>query len=205
MFLYFNKSVLQGKSMVRACLNYTLEKEVFEGSTLNLGAGGKDYYPNLVYKGTYQIFDNKTHDKKIDFECDTLPYKDEEFDNVMLFNVLEHIYNYRHLLSETHRISKTLYGFVPFLMWFHPDPNDYFRYTHQALEKLLTEAGYTDIKIKTLAIGPFTSGFQMIHTTMPRFIRPLFFSLCYGMDSIFKVLGKDYERYALGYYFVCKK
>ena len=81
-----------------------------------------------VIKDNYYIVDLE---KNID-----LP--DNSFDTVILFNVLEHIKNYKNLLSEINRILKKdgkLELFVPFMHRYHEDPKDIFRPTHFYLDK----------------------------------------------------------------------
>ena len=39
---------------------------------------------------------------------------------------------------------------VPFLIAFHPSPNDYWRYTEETLTKICEQAGFRDIEIKVV-------------------------------------------------------
>jgi hypothetical protein len=122
-----------------------------------------------------------------------------------LFNVLEHLFNYTNILKEIKRIKKAdgvFIGYVPFLHWYHADPHDYFRYTHQSLERILSEAGFRDVVIEKIYRGPYTTAFQMIHPTLPRVTRPLFFAGAYFFDFLFRRIRREAaERYVLGYYF----
>lgn len=206
-FIFLLKETWQGKSAIRSFLNLRLRSELLTGKILDLGSGGSDRYSETIPQAEgaeYQLFDLKKG-QKVDFESDRLPYEDKSLDTVLLFNVLEHIYNHRHLLEEIRRIKTkegTFIGFVPFLMWYHPDHHDYYRYTHEALLCTLTDTGYVDIKIETIYFGPYITAFQMIHTTLPRVLRPIFFTFFYGIDVIFrKIRPGGAERYALGYYF----
>lgn len=209
-FLFLTKEILKGNSLLRATLNFRLRKEFLQGKILDLGSGGSDRYSTSIPRGdssTYEMFDVK-QGVVVDFEKDALPYGDSVYDTVLLFNVLEHLFNYSNLLKEIRRIKKTngvFVGYVPFLHWYHADPHDYFRYTHEALERILGDAGFKDIVIEKIYRGPYTTAFQIIHPTLPRFIRPLLFAPAYLFDVIFRAIRqKGAERYVLGYYFKSK-
>jgi SAM-dependent methyltransferase len=209
-YLFLVKEIARGKSAIRATLNARLKDEFLEGRVLDLGSGGADLYSNFIPRekeSTYELIDIQ-RGAKIDFETDALPYESGVFDTVLFLNVMEHLFNYTNMLTEIKRIKTgggVLVGYVPFLMWYHPDPRDYFRYTHEALEKILSNCGYTDIVIEKIYRGPYTAAFQMIHPTVPKIIRPLIFSVTYLLDIIFRKLrAKGAERYVLGYYFKAK-
>lgn len=206
-FLFLIKETWRGESITRAFLNYRLLHEKLHGKIFDLGSGGGDRYSDRIPRtedSEYILFDQKKGEV-IDFECDQFLITDREFDTVLLLNVLEHIYNYSHLLKEIRRIKKDegiLIGFVPFLMIYHADPRDFFRYTDEALLKILSDTGYHDVVIEAVYRGPYTAGFQIIHSTIPRIIRPIFFAVAYTIDIFFRILRpKGAEKYALGYFF----
>jgi hypothetical protein len=99
-----------------------------------------------------------------------------------------------------------LIGFVPFLMWYHPDHHDFFRYTDEALEIILKKAGASNCRIEPIAHGPFTAALQMFGQLLPGIITTLLFALVYPLDSLYvklKPIAKG--RYALGYYFLIRQ
>ena len=210
-FLFLLKEVASRKSLLRATLNYRLKEEFLEGRILDLGSGGDDRYSTFIPRSkdsVYELFDVKKGEVQVDFESDRLPYETGTYDTILLLNVLEHIFNYSHLLTEVKRIKKSdgvLVGYVPFLHWYHADPHDYFRYTHESLEKILKNAGYTEVTIEKIYRGPYTTAFQMIHPTLPVFLRPFIFAPLYACDVLFKKLRpKGAKRYVFGYYFRAK-
>ncbi|MCB0280700.1 MAG: methyltransferase domain-containing protein [Calditrichaeota bacterium] len=210
MFWFVIRELWKSKSVTRSFLNYRLSLEKIEGYTIDLGAGKKDLYSTLIPQatGTELVSFDFKQGNQVDFETDKLPADENTYDTVLLLNVLEHIFNHAHLLKEIGRIKKPtgrLIGFVPFLMWYHPDPHDYFRYTFEALEKLHHQAGYQKITIESIHYGPFVASLQMIHTCLPRWARVIIFVAAYGLDSLFRILRpKAVTRYALGYYFVAE-
>ena len=163
LYLSFKKN----HSPIRLIHNYFLMKKKIQGKTIDLGAGegsNTSYYEYLDCKEAKiersDFF--KSSDVKIDLE-NNLDFEDQCCDNVILFNTLEHIENYKNLLSEIKRILKTngkLEIFVPFLVVYHPDPKDFFRPTHFYLEKLLTAENFA---IETNLIGAVS----YTHLTLP--------------------------------------
>lgn len=207
-FFFISRHLLSGKTLVRTVLDYRLQSETLQGKVLDLGSGGSDQYTKFIPRDdSVEIvhIDQKRGDVT-DFEKDRLPVEDGAIDTILFLNVLEHIYNHRHILNEIRRIKKDegrLIGFVPFLKWYHADPHDYFRYTHETLEKLLQEAGYTHITVVPLYLGPYSTAFDMILPTLPKFIRPILYVPCYLIDMLFRrVRRNSARRYALGYYFI---
>jgi SAM-dependent methyltransferase len=146
---------------------------------------------------------------KINFEIDPLPYEDNSIDTVIMFNILEHIFNHQFLVNQANRVLKPesdLIGFVPFLVNYHPDPHDYFRYTKEALNLILNKAGFKKIEIKEVGIGPFMVNYNNILLSLPIFLRVVLFPAYYLLDIVFvKIRPQVGHRYPLGYIFKAVK
>jgi SAM-dependent methyltransferase len=205
------RDIWRGKSVTRAYLNWYLRSYTLRGKTIDVGGGGgKNYLRHMSRTPDVEFltFDMKVG-HKIDFETDALPAINGSYDTVLLLNVLEHIFNHQHLLSEVVRITAPkgqLIGFVPFLMWYHPDHHDYFRYTHEALARLLAEAGAAAPEIHPIAKGPFVAAAQMFLLIVPRVLRVPVFTVFFLFDVIYLFFRKTHgEKYALGYLFIVKK
>ncbi len=203
------REIWQGKSVARAYMNAYLCEVRFEGTILDIG-GGRDtkylsFHPDVL---RVETLDAKAG-HEVDFEKDRLPFADASYDSVLLFNVLEHVFNYRHLIAETKRALRaggTLHGFVPFLIKYHPDPHDYFRYTKETLLRLLREEGYADIKVTEVGGGPFIAAAHQIVQVFPRILRiPIFFYLLVLDKALCYIRPKNHEFFPLGYYFRGKK
>lgn len=133
------------------------------GKLIDLGCGKAplyEAYKDLVESAICVDWPNASHGKDyLDFECDLtqeLPFQDQEFDTIILSDVLEHIPEPEKLLQEMYRIlrneGKALIN-VPFFYWLHETPYDYYRYTEFGLRYLAESAGF---KVVTLtAMGGF--------------------------------------------------
>jgi len=210
-FLNITKGLLEGKSITRILLNDRLKSETLIGNTIDIGGGRNADYISFMPKAedvNFLSFDIK-NGAEIDFEKDSLPSKNGAYDTVLFLNVMEHIFNYQHIANEVTRIVKPggqLLGFVPFLMWYHPDHSDFFRYTHEALEKIFNTAGATSCKIEVVGAGPFLAAAQMVIQSFPKILRPVVFGFIYTFEKLYQLgKGKNAREYALGYYFKVEK
>jgi SAM-dependent methyltransferase len=84
-------------------------------------------------------------------ENGTLKLANEKVDVVLSTQVLEHIYDFDFYLKESHRVLKedaylllSTHGH-----WqFHPDPNDYWRWTSQGLKEVIKRNGFEIISFE---------------------------------------------------------
>ena len=207
---YLTREIAEGKSITRAFLNLRLSQEILTGDTIDIGGGKNSDYISFMKRDdvVFKSFDIKAGETT-DFEKDVLPCPDDAYDTVLFLNVMEHIFNYQHIANEVVRITKKegqLIGFVPFLMWYHPDHSDFFRYTHESLHKIFLKAGAQTIHVEPVALGPFMASCHMILLSFPRFVRVPIFILFYLFDKIFLYFRPDHgDRFALGYYFLVRK
>ena len=102
--------------------------------------------------------------KSINFE-NYFYLSSECYDFALCMNTLEHIFNHQQFInnvSKSLRAGGILEGVVPFLYHYHADPDDYFRYTHTGLEKILVKAGFENIKLTKIGPGGFTVSANML-------------------------------------------
>ena len=202
-FTFLVKEIWKGESVTRAFLNLRLSRETLVGKVMDIGGGKNANYISFMKRAKdidFVSFDVKTG-IQVDFEKDPLPLLTDSCDTVLFLNVMEHIFNYQHIANEVVRITKPggqLIGFVPFLMWYHADHRDFFRYTHEALEIIFTKAGAKDIKIESVSFGPFIAAAQMFLAWVPRVLRVPVFIIFYAVDCLFIRIKPDFVgRYAL--------
>lgn len=213
MFFRIWKSILKGKTFNRSVMNIALsEYSLEEGIVLDIGGGKNPSYFNFI-KGSDETnvinFDKQYSEKGIDFEKDSLPYNDNSVDQVLMFNILEHVYNHKFIVSESFRVlkkDKTLIGFVPFLINYHADPNDYFRYTHEALDRIFKDAGFSEVFVKPLGYGPFSINFNNFAGFMPTVFNAFVWPFYFGLDKVLLFFKPQFkERFPVGYLFILKK
>src|SRR3989344_6291891 len=208
MFLTLLREVSKGKSMLRAYTNYAVSGIEVKGKTADIG-GGKDpsylRFLNTTHATITSIDFKVEENKTIDLEKDSLPFASDSVDSVLMFNILEHIYNHLFLAQEARRILKPgggVLGFVPFLIQYHPDPHDYFRYTKEALGKIFKEAGFKVETIEEVGAGPFSVNFNNLMFAFPIFARVMLFPLYYVADLLaLKWKPRLKERYPSGFKF----
>jgi SAM-dependent methyltransferase len=113
----------------------SLIKKHKDGLILDCGAGKRDFnYPNVV---NFEIVAYPSTD--ILGVGEKLPFKDETFDAVFSFAVLEHVSDPFACAKEIARVLKkggTLYCVVPFLQPVHGYPNHFYNMTSQGLHNL---------------------------------------------------------------------
>ncbi|MGB4076507.1 MAG: methyltransferase domain-containing protein [Minisyncoccia bacterium] len=200
--------LLSGQSMARIAMNQALAGTKLSGITIDVGGGrSPDYLPYLDTSALTSLEPVDGRLSGIDFEKDPLPYKSGSIDTVLLCNTLEHVYNHAFLIGECARILKkagTLVGFVPFFVGYHPDPEDYFRYTRAALIRLLGER-FGEVMITEAGGGPFLANFNTLCLSLPRILRPLAY-LCYALlDAVFLFFRPQARvRTPLGYAFTAR-
>ena len=138
---------------------------------------------------------------QIDFEK-PFDIEDARYDEILAFNVLEHIYNYDRFVNECYRIAKPGARFhmvVPFIWKFHEDPYDFHRYTHQALEKTLVNNGWEVIDISPTLDGQFSVVCALFESYLPRFLKRYAQTLAMSIDAVINKVGKRGVLYPLDY------
>lgn len=165
------------------------ETKVFHGSVLDVGCGF------MPYRGLIESVPEVTGYTGMDLEQPTyygdvepdlkwngmtIPTADASFDCAMATEFLEHYAEPEKILAEILRVLKpggVFFATVPFVWNLHEIPYDEYRYTPYALERLLSAAGFSDVRIKALG-GWNASLAQMIglwvgFSPLNRFARPL--------------------------------
>ncbi len=208
--LIFIKEIRNGKSLLRIMMNLKLWGRVLDGNVLDIGGGSNPSYLRFFQKGRNLEFIGidlvgPEGGLRIDVEKDKLPYADASIDKILLFNILEHIYNYQHLLAECHRVLKKngwVWGFVPFLVGVHPDPHDYFRYTKESLEIIFKEAGFPDTHTEEVGWGPFAVNYNNLMNYLPIVFRVVLLPPYYLLDYlVLKLKPSLRQKFPLGYFF----
>lgn len=133
----------------RAVIEYLVQ--YVNGKTLDFGAGSAKYRALITpYASEYTTFD-MFKGEHIDIVGDALnpPFLDHTFDTVVSTQVLEHVEKPWVVVHQIGRILKP--GGVciitaPFLVPYHADPHDFFRYTIPGMESLFKNEGFTIVE-----------------------------------------------------------
>ena len=210
------KECWRGKSIYRSLHNlYLGELPSFNGRGIDFGAknGTGSYYrfiditnAEMTYTDFYSQNTEKV--KSIDFEND-FDLSDMEYDFALCMNTLEHVFNHQSFMNNIAKCLKDggmIEGVVPFLLPYHADPDDYFRYTHSALLKILSEAGFNNISITKIGIGGFTVSANLISRLLKfKILVFILWIISIGLDVILNKIWKTNQNTYLGLAFSAKK
>lgn len=216
------KQIVRGKSLIRAMFNNKVRNIYIGGTVIDMGSGNKrpSYHNYIKFDSNSRIFTVNVikynmPDVIADLEC-SFPFKDECADTIIAFNIMEHIYDFSNFTRECYRILRyngMLYIFVPFLVRYHPDPEDYFRFTSQALSKILKNSGFEIEYIEVVGRGPFTAACSQIDglfsvNILARMAFAIIAIVATVGDAILGLIStpeKQLRSYPLGYIAVCRK
>lgn len=207
------KLIMINKSPIRIFHNYFLKNITIKDKTIDLGCGHHSSYLNFLKKDNVEMFyaDKEIKKKKNYFIVDLereIDLPDNTFDTVILFNVLEHVKNYKDLIKQINKKLKKggkLELFVPFMHRYHEDPKDIFRPTHFYLYQLLSEADFT-IKTHLIGVGPFSVISEIILKYFKfRVLKIIFLIFFLLIDSLMRFFSKDYNTYYNGIHCSCTK
>ncbi len=169
---------------LRKIFEKVLENDLNEnGEVLDYGCGNKPY--SILFSKYFtkyigaDIQGNESADIIINPDG-TLPSPDNSFSCVFSSQVLEHVQNYSLYLNESYRVIKnngklvlSTHGF-----WkYHPDPNDYWRWTWAGLKKIIEESGFVIEKMYSVQSLPSISIQLWQDSTLhkiPIFLRKLY-------------------------------
>lgn len=172
------------------------------GKLLDLGCGKIPlYFVYREYADEYICVDweNTFHkNEHLDYECDItkpLPFGGDEFDTIILSDVLEHIPEPDQLWREMARIltpGGKLIMNVPFLYMLHEKPHDYYRFTEFALRRFADGSGLT-----VLEILPIGGSLEVLTDIFAKNVQPLPL-IGEGIAIIVQALSTSFARTSLG-------
>ena len=217
-YLKFFKLILQNNSLLRTlqileCLNIALYGISLEFGTTNIK---NKTFSNFVKGKSKFHYTNRENNKKMNIFYSDLTKKlkipTKKYNNILLFNVLEHLPEYKFAFLEIYKILKkkgSLIGSTPFIYQIHAAPKDYFRFSKQFFELNLKKYKFKKVKVKSLGFGPFTASYSLLFPYLKYL--PFFSQLClllaYILDSMIQIFVKTdlKEIFPVGYFFIAKK
>ena len=155
------------RSLWRTLLYKNLAKVSLSGAVIDLGGSRKSAYVKN-FKGEFKLTvanldEDETRDILLNLE-EPFAIPNAQYDHVLCINVLEHIFHYQNVITETRRILKpggqAIFA-VPFLIQIHPSPHDHWRFTKETLQRLFVEAGYSDVEVEAIGTGVFGASAQL--------------------------------------------
>lgn len=214
-FVHLLSWILKGKTLSRAILNEkVLSEDSLNGIVIDLGGGGNSTYKKIL-KTDHPIInmdmDESSNPTVVGNLEEKFPFENNYANNIILFNALEHVYNYQHVSDEIYRVIKEkgkVLIYTPFLIPYHVFQtetffiDDYFRYTQSAYEKIFYKSGFKSIKIEPIG-GLFLVIYEYIGYAIPiKFIRLLIFPFLYTLELIYRKVKNNLSetRYPLSYY-----
>lgn len=207
------------KGVKRSTITRTLMNQLIEHISINgdldvidIGGGELSSYRKYLKNCNYKSINI---DKKIkpDFLIkpnQIFPVLSNSFDICLMFNLLEHVYDWDKIFFESDRVLKNggyLLILIPFLYPIHGAPNDYKRVTDKYLKEYLINRGYVSIFINKFSYGPFSTS-QLVGLNNKN-LNCFFRRLSVTLDKIYQILFREqFKRYQANYplfYFVSAK
>jgi hypothetical protein len=215
--MFIHSLIFKKYSILRIMQISEIRKLRLKGSVLDVGSkksiSNVTNYLNTEEKINYaDKFAKDPNDLTMDLE-EIIETKDKVYKNVLLFNVLEHVFNFKNCLKNCYLILDNngfFCGSTPFFYRIHGSPNDYFRYTEQSLIKVLEETGFKNTKVKVIGGGIFICFFSSIFPLSNRIplLSNILFIFCQILDGIILLFSKKKNTkniFPLGYFFQAEK
>lgn len=182
---------------------------------LNIGAGQTNIHPNIK---NLELDDGDN----IDYVGSVLniPCEDEKFDLVIAQEVLEHVNDPFKAIEEISRVLKKdgyFYLQLPFIIGYHPCPNDYWRFTHEGIRELLDKSKLNVVELK-ISVGPAVGFYRILVEFLSLILSlgiPLLYKpmklisaiLCWPIKLLdpFLIKTREANRISGGYYIIGQK
>lgn len=202
-YFYIMKSTFKKKSLNRILQEIYIQKKIAIGEIIEFGAekgSSKNFINFIQQKGLLNItfadkFPKNNQTRKEDLEKN-LTLSNNSFDTVIIFNVLEHVFDVKNAFIEINKCLKDnsgkIIGSTPFIHRVHGAPNDYNRYTKQFIEKILEQTNFKNIKVENLGYGPFTAAYTILfdYLKLIPFLNNFILTICLIIDKIISIFVK---------------
>jgi SAM-dependent methyltransferase len=167
-------------------INVKKYSNAISGKTLDVGCGSKPYIGLFSNITTYIGMDieqsgHKHQREYIDvfYDGETFPFPENEFDSLVFFEVLEHVFNPDTFFKQISKVVKKdghCLVTIPFIWGEHEQPYDFARYSSFGLKHIFHKHGFeivehkkylTDFRLIFLLINSY------VYTTFKRFLPTL--------------------------------
>ncbi len=168
------------------------------GTVLDIGASISPYRQYISAEQFYAMDISSSASPSLVSDAHLLCFAENTIDLVLLTEILEHCHSPWIVLENVFRVLKPggmVIITVPFTFMFHPNPNDYYRFTSQGLEHLLRQ-------FSEVTVDAYGSRFQMLFQTINRGVARLFLNV---LNPIVASGSRTDVRMPLGYIVYCVK
>ena len=128
-----------GRVLNDVCMHALMPALCGPGTIVELGGAG-DYYRNFAPREQPYEVTNVCEPCDRIVDMTSMPYAGDSVDAFMSMFALEHIYDFQAVLDECYRCLKPagrMLLAVPFMYYYHGAPDDFFRFTASALDRML--------------------------------------------------------------------
>ena len=215
---YFIKTVYgdhNSSNKVKKAIRSVLNDMPKNGIGLNIGSGRTSIDPRIK---NLEINDGEN----IDYvgKAESIPLSENSLDLIICQEVLEHTENFKVALHEMYRVLKPggqLYLQTPFIIGYHPCPNDYWRFTNEGINYIAREANFKiidhgeSVGVATgfyrIGVEFFSISFSLIIPFLYKPFKTIFALLFYPIKLLDPILSfsKESHRISGGFYIICKK
>lgn len=188
---------------------FAMVQQLIDGSALAAGQRLLDYgcaqrpYEGMVPPGVEYVGADLPGNPAADLNLrddGTVPAPDGSFDAVLSTQVLEHVADPERYLSECARVLKpggSLLLSTHGIMYYHRDPEDYWRWTSYGLATIVAAAGLEVTEARGV-LGLAAAGLQLFQDAVqghvPRIFRRAFFFVMQGLIYLFDRRQADQQR-----------
>lgn len=177
-----------------------------DGLALNIGCGLTNYGRGVI---NYDM-EQPAH---VNGDAHVLPFRDGSFGLVILSEIVEHVSSPMIVLSECKRVlcyGGICYVSVPFIMGYHPCPNDYWRFTSDGLRALVTSSGFSYVDSgctggSALGFYRMCVDFAASALYVKNKVIKCILALLFLPIQLFEIVYAGEGRIAAGYYCIARK
>jgi SAM-dependent methyltransferase len=144
----------QVKRAIETCLDGLARDEI----GLQIGSGSTRLHPAVLNV-------DLSYNPHLDCcaRAESLPFKDECFSVEVSQELLEHVQGLTSAVREMYRVLRKggrLYCQVPFIIGYHPGPNDFWRFTREGIREIFEQAGFL-FEEMGITVGPCVGWYRI--------------------------------------------
>ena len=201
-----------GRTPARAAADLSMERLLVAlygpGKILELGAGGS-YYKNFVPEDQNYITSNFVPGCDVELNMTNLELDDDSIDAIVSVFAIEHLYDFNAVFAEQKRVLKPggrILIMAPFLYYYHSAPDDFFRFSASALDRLFGSFNILlrqPIGNRCLLVAESFHEKKVMGSNLGFFGRLAL--RCITLPFLLAGLGSHDSKYAIGFTYICEK